>query len=567
MNKLNKGITLIALVITIIVLIILAGISLNIIFGNGGLVEKTKQGSEAYKDAATKEKIQISAITASTNNNGKFDKNVFKQELDKSFGRNGYTMTEDDETGEITVTVDDKKYIVSADGNFLDNSAKSYDSAKDASLGTDTSNATWDPNKQATGQAKLDLGETVNLRLKKLSAIAQGVSEEELDNMTVYNSEDNYITAIEWYNGHESGRKYMNYGQLAMTADSVLGEDAEDTSSQLIVSDVPIWAWVEGTKIYIWSPNNEIIMHPHSERMFQGFKNLRAIGALPHFKSDNVETMRYMFNGSVGWFDSGTFLAIANWDISNVKTSIKAGQENVPSNNGFYKMCPGVQYYGSPNVYITPPDFSERPGVWDYEGSYWADSKKYYAYKMGEEVTVGGENFYVIEDTPSTQNTVKLIAKYPLKKDGSAQAEVDPQTNQLEDTKAPFSSSNYWTNEWHKYYVEEHPNFDRQTTPYLDISSLEGYVEGDAMYKAKKYVESKGGTNGRLLTWEELAALTPIGYNGGPIKNSYFWVASATNSENRVLYRDGYTAVYNDGNQCSVRPIMTATRDIITFVN
>ena len=40
----NKGITLIALVITIIVLIILAGISLNIIFRNGGLVEKTKQG-------------------------------------------------------------------------------------------------------------------------------------------------------------------------------------------------------------------------------------------------------------------------------------------------------------------------------------------------------------------------------------------------------------------------------------------------------------------------------------------------------------------------------------------
>ena len=42
----QKGITLIALVITIIVLIILAGISINLVLGENGLFNKAKQAAE-----------------------------------------------------------------------------------------------------------------------------------------------------------------------------------------------------------------------------------------------------------------------------------------------------------------------------------------------------------------------------------------------------------------------------------------------------------------------------------------------------------------------------------------
>ena len=45
-NKRNnlgeKGITLIALVVTIVVLLILAGVSINALFGNNGIIEKAK---------------------------------------------------------------------------------------------------------------------------------------------------------------------------------------------------------------------------------------------------------------------------------------------------------------------------------------------------------------------------------------------------------------------------------------------------------------------------------------------------------------------------------------------
>ena len=52
MLKNNKGITLIALVITIIVLLILAGISIAMLTGNNGLLTKA---NDAKKDTATAE--------------------------------------------------------------------------------------------------------------------------------------------------------------------------------------------------------------------------------------------------------------------------------------------------------------------------------------------------------------------------------------------------------------------------------------------------------------------------------------------------------------------------------
>ena len=58
----NKGITLVALVITIIVLIILASVTFSIVLGQDGLIGKTKDGGEAYKKAAVNEQQQLDNI-------------------------------------------------------------------------------------------------------------------------------------------------------------------------------------------------------------------------------------------------------------------------------------------------------------------------------------------------------------------------------------------------------------------------------------------------------------------------------------------------------------------------
>ena len=55
----EQGITLIALVVTIIVLVILAGITISILFEKNGLVEKAKNATEEYKIEEQKQKLQL----------------------------------------------------------------------------------------------------------------------------------------------------------------------------------------------------------------------------------------------------------------------------------------------------------------------------------------------------------------------------------------------------------------------------------------------------------------------------------------------------------------------------
>ena len=48
--KNNKGITLVALVVTIVVLLILAGVSINLVLGNNGIITNAKEAAEKTVD-------------------------------------------------------------------------------------------------------------------------------------------------------------------------------------------------------------------------------------------------------------------------------------------------------------------------------------------------------------------------------------------------------------------------------------------------------------------------------------------------------------------------------------
>ena len=61
--KQEKGITLIALVVTIVVLLILAGVSVNALFGNSGIIEKAKEAQNAMTKAKENDEKQIGELT------------------------------------------------------------------------------------------------------------------------------------------------------------------------------------------------------------------------------------------------------------------------------------------------------------------------------------------------------------------------------------------------------------------------------------------------------------------------------------------------------------------------
>ena len=53
--KKNKGITLVALIVTIIILIILAGVSINLVLGDNGIITLAKRAKENMEIAAQEE--------------------------------------------------------------------------------------------------------------------------------------------------------------------------------------------------------------------------------------------------------------------------------------------------------------------------------------------------------------------------------------------------------------------------------------------------------------------------------------------------------------------------------
>ena len=75
--KNSKGITLVALVVTIVVLLILAGVSINLVLGENGLISNAKEAAKATKDATESEystieefEAQISSQVSSEYDNG-----------------------------------------------------------------------------------------------------------------------------------------------------------------------------------------------------------------------------------------------------------------------------------------------------------------------------------------------------------------------------------------------------------------------------------------------------------------------------------------------------------------
>ena len=61
--KQERGITLIALVVTIVVLLILAGVSINALFGNSGIIEKAKEAQNKMDKATENDKEEIGKLT------------------------------------------------------------------------------------------------------------------------------------------------------------------------------------------------------------------------------------------------------------------------------------------------------------------------------------------------------------------------------------------------------------------------------------------------------------------------------------------------------------------------
>ena len=86
----NKGITLVAMVITIIILLILAGVTLNTILSNNGVLNMAKKATKEYKIASEREYIELNVLSVKLD---KYMGNVSSEKLGKELNTRNLSNT------------------------------------------------------------------------------------------------------------------------------------------------------------------------------------------------------------------------------------------------------------------------------------------------------------------------------------------------------------------------------------------------------------------------------------------------------------------------------------------
>ena len=128
MKKLKKnqmsGITLIALVVTIIVLLLLAGISIQMLTGDNGILKRATDAKVNSDEAQIKERIQLayhSALTKDlTGENGQLTSTTLQEELDSEFKDKTATITPNGDKTQWIITVDNVDVSIPAGKTVID---------------------------------------------------------------------------------------------------------------------------------------------------------------------------------------------------------------------------------------------------------------------------------------------------------------------------------------------------------------------------------------------------------------------------------------------------------------
>ena len=309
-TKNTKGITLIALVVTIIILLILAGVSIAMLTGNNGILSQAGRAKDRTREEGAREKIQLEVMGA-YDKYGNINVEKLKTNLDNNVGADTSKINDILIDGAITgkISVDGKDFYVDENGNVLD-----YDGPD----GTDT------PEKSTETTISRSNGTIDVVFLQNTSyAVSQTPNAPALDNTMVpvkYNTETKNWNVCskddaEWYNyaaqssATESGGS-SKWANVMLTDDIVVEKDGTtyDASAikNLITSNnlqtiVGATVTTEGSML-VWVPRYAYrITYKNSSGDVLGYSDSRGIvtkdGKTP--SSYQTPTTSINVNGSI----------------------------------------------------------------------------------------------------------------------------------------------------------------------------------------------------------------------------------------------------------------------------
>ena len=116
--KKNKGVTLISLLVTIIILIILAGISITALQGDNGIIRNANEAKEETEIASEKEIVDISVIqSVGDNKKGNLEKTEFENRIKRNAGKQKVNLLEDSDNFVVEFIEKERFYQVDKEGN------------------------------------------------------------------------------------------------------------------------------------------------------------------------------------------------------------------------------------------------------------------------------------------------------------------------------------------------------------------------------------------------------------------------------------------------------------------
>ena len=136
-KRLEKGITLIALVITIIILLILAGVTITMLTGDNGILKQATNAKEANSKAEFEEQVKLAVMASKINDTASINLETLENEINKI---NGTTITKStDDNLPWTVKKESYEITITADGTITTNTTGKDDDKKDEVFASDGS--------------------------------------------------------------------------------------------------------------------------------------------------------------------------------------------------------------------------------------------------------------------------------------------------------------------------------------------------------------------------------------------------------------------------------------------
>ena len=227
MKNKEKGITLIALIITIIVMLILVGVTINVAL-NGGLFDKAKTASDQTQRQVSKEQL-IAAMVGAYDSNGNFV--VANVELPE--GATWCTEEETDYESALETATAERNWVITENGNkfYVDSKGTVYNEKPQEEPETPVGETRYN----------VTIGNLNNITWSSISGLEGGKSysinfEDENGNVSILGvSTNEYLT--------ESGGTYVPNsssfdGALVFDDENNVWKNQENQSATITISNV-----------------------------------------------------------------------------------------------------------------------------------------------------------------------------------------------------------------------------------------------------------------------------------------------------------------------------------------